>query len=60
MTRQRELDVIRGKMLVAGASPDEVAAFLDYVSTIEALLDEADMEDYFGTEGWRHRIGIED
>lgn len=24
------------------------------------LLDEADREDFFGTEGWKHRLGLED
>ncbi len=24
------------------------------------LMDELDMEDAFGTEGWKHRLGLED
>lgn len=105
---QRELDVIKGKIVAGAATPEEIEAHLDYVETLETLreqaqsefpdrlaewceyanvtaeqlavrpaveqadahfayvtalekvLDEADMEDFFGTEGWRHRIGTED
>ena len=54
---ENELDMIRGKMLVNAATQDELHYFLFYVSTIEELIDEADHQDTFGTEGWRHRIG---
>lgn len=55
----RELDVIRGKMLVSAASVEENHAFLRYVASLESLLDEADLDDYFGTEGWQHHLGID-
>jgi hypothetical protein len=57
---ERELNVIRGKMLVAAASPMELQDFLTYVTALEALVEEASMEDFYGTEGWRRRIGLED
>lgn len=105
---QRELDVIKGKVIAGAASADEVSEFAAYVEVIEGLisqarsddsesvvewcdyagvspeqlaakpvadeteayfeyatalekvLDEADCMDFFGTEGWRHRIGTED
>jgi len=43
----------------AGGSPDieELSAFLRIVSEMESMLDEADEDDYFGTEGWKHRLG---
>lgn len=55
---ERELDVIRGKLLVANATVPECHAFLKHVSQLEEMLDEADLDDYFGTEGWRHRLGL--
>ena len=56
---ERELDMIRGKMMVAAATKEEMADFLTYVAVIEGLLEEADCEDYFGTEGWRHKVGLD-
>lgn len=55
---QRELDTIRGKMLVAAATQEELHDFLHYVSALESLCDEAECDDVFGTEGWRHAIGV--
>lgn len=54
---EQEIDMIRGKMLVNAATQKELHDFLWYVNEIEALVDEADLEDFFGTEGWRHRLG---
>lgn len=31
--------------------------FVEIIDKIFRLLDEADHEDFFGTEGWRHSIG---
>jgi len=56
---ESELDMIRGKMLVAAATQKELQDFLTYVSVIEGLLEDADNDDYFGTEGWRFAIGLE-
>lgn len=57
---EQELDMIRGKMLCGHATLEEQQDFFTYVSKIEGLLEEADNDDYFGTEGWRHCIGIRD
>ena len=54
---EKELDTIRGKMLVAKATAEELGEFLRYVSQLEALVDEASDEDFYGTDGWRHRLG---
>jgi len=32
---------------------------IDHIAALEALLDEADDMDALGTEGWRHRAGID-
>ena len=57
---EREIDMIRGKMLVNAASKEELHTFLFYVTALECLVDEASMEDFYGTEGWRHAIGWDD
>lgn len=54
---EREIDEVRGKMLVNAATKDELHAFLDYVNALEALIEEASNEDFFGSEGWQHRLG---
>lgn len=57
---EQELDTIRGKMLVNAANREELKRFLKYVGELEHLLDLADMEDAYGTEGWRHYIRLDD
>jgi hypothetical protein len=57
MKTEREIDTIRGKLLVGHTTVEENHAFLEYVSFIEGLVEDASIDDYFGTEGWRHLIG---
>lgn len=54
--------------LAVGSCPDAdrrekairgMEALLGHVGALEAMLDQADDEDTFGTEGWRHRAGID-
>ncbi len=33
---------------------------LDFIEKIITKLDELDLDDFFGTEGWRHYFGFED
>ena len=42
---------------VENMTPEQAQAIL--VTLIEKL-DELDREDYFGTEGWRHYLGLDD
>ena len=55
----RELDMIRGKMLVNKATQEELHDFLRYVNVLEDLVEEASDQDFYGTEGWQHSIGLE-
>lgn len=32
----------------------------DYLANLINKLDDLDEEDFFGTEGWRHYLGLED
>ncbi len=57
---ERAINIIRGKTLVGKATRDEVLALCRHIDECERLLDEADESDCFGTEGWRHYVGLED
>lgn len=57
LVSERELNIIRGKMLVAAASREECHDFLRYVTFLEGLVEDASSEDFYGTEGWRHLAG---
>lgn len=54
---EKEINMIRGKLLVKKAKEDEIKDFLHYVDVLESLVEEASQEDFYGTEGWKHRIG---
>ena len=56
----RILNIIRGKNLVGAATKEDIDLLFEHLDAIEIALDEADSEDMFGTEGWRHWLGIED
>jgi hypothetical protein len=57
---EREINEIRGKMLVRHATEKEIQHFLFYVSKLEMLVDEASCEDFYGTEGWKRYIGLDE
>lgn len=54
-----EINIIRGKWLAGHYTKDDVKVLLDHITALENFLDEADYEDTFGTEGWRHTIGLD-
>jgi hypothetical protein len=54
---EREINIIRGKLVAGAASRKEIERFLVYVSAIEALVEEASDQDVYGTEGYQHRLG---
>ena len=55
----KTINIIRGKNLVGKTEKADVDARIAHIDALEMLLDEGDDEDMFGTEGWRHRVGIE-
>lgn len=57
IANEQELNMIRGKMLVGVATTKELHTFLNYVSALEALVIEASLEDFYGTEGYEKRLG---
>lgn len=54
---ESEYNQIIGKILIGGQTEEELTDFLQIIQQFESMLDEADCDDYFGTEGWRHRLG---
>jgi len=55
-----KLNEIRGKMLVGHATTEELHDFLTYVTALEGLVEDASIEDFYGTEGWQHHLGIDE
>ncbi len=53
-----EINFIRGKMSVGHATPTELQQVFTHWDLIEMKLDELGMDDFFGTEGWRHFFGV--
>ncbi len=61
MTAQLDstVNTIRGRNSVGHATKDDVLLLFEHIDALEVLLDEADMDDVFGPEGWRHRLDID-
>lgn len=55
----KELNIIRGKVMVGHATTKEILSVFSHLDEIEYELDKLDLEDALGTEGWRHLIGME-
>ena len=53
---EKELLMIRGKMLVNAQTKEESHKILNYINELESLLDKANREDFFGTEGWQYDV----
>ena len=53
------INTIRGKNIVGKATKEDVLILFEHLDALEMLLDEADDDDLFGTEGWKRRIGLE-
>ncbi|WP_065091468.1 hypothetical protein [Rhizobium leucaenae] len=56
---EKTLNIIRGKNLVGAADKVDVFKLFDHIDALEFMLDEADADDFFGTEGWRHHLGLD-
>ncbi len=54
----KKLNELRGKAMVKHITPAEVMQVFDHLTVLEVMLDDADMEDMLGTEGWRKFVGI--
>lgn len=56
---ERTLNIIRGKNVVGAATAADIRTLFEHIDALEMFLDDADAMDLFGTEGWRHAIGLE-
>ncbi len=56
---EKEINIIRGKAMVGPIEGKEVLQLFDIFDQLEQMLDEADQDDYFGTQGWRYHFGWE-
>ena len=57
--RDKVINVIRGKNLTGHADKDDIDILLDHIDSLERWLDEKEEDDFFGTEGWRHCVGLD-
>ena len=55
---QKELNTIRGKAMAGHATPKEIISVFSHCDLLESKLEEADYEDFFGTERWRRYFGL--
>lgn len=53
---EKELNIIRGKMICGAGTIEDCQNFMDYVLQLESLVEEASNECVYGTEGYRHRL----
>ena len=56
----RKVCEFTGKALVGALTRDEQLMLCNHITAMEQKLDECDLEDWFGTEGWRHHFGQPD
>lgn len=56
---EKILNIIRGKNLVGKATPQDVIKLFEHIDALEEFLDDNEQDDQFGTEGWRHAIGLD-
>jgi len=59
MISEKEFNILCGKLLGGDLTQEDKKNLMLVISTFEELLDEADSDDFFGTEGWREYIGME-
>lgn len=55
----KTINVIRGKNLVGKATKEDILKLFEHIDALEMFLNEHEQDDVFGTEGWRHAIGLD-
>jgi hypothetical protein len=57
LASESEINIIRGKHLGHAVTKEDIDTLLAHILALEHVLDEeANPEDMFGTEGWRHHF----
>ena len=59
MKWERRLNFIRGKHASGPITPDDIDFLFAYIEQIARKLDEADLDDALGPEGWRQYCNVE-
>lgn len=57
---EKELNTIRGKASVGRATPAEILSVFGHYDLIESKMDEVEVDDFFGPEGWRKFFDLPD
>lgn len=55
----KTINTIKGKNLVGKATKEDIEKLFEHLDALEMFLDENEQDDQFGTEGWRHAIGLD-
>jgi hypothetical protein len=55
----KELNIIRGKVMVGGATIAEMLSVFGHLDAMEDKLDKSNKQDCFGTKGWRPYFGLD-
>lgn len=55
-TTAKEIIKIQTKLELGKASPEEIKLLLEYVTKLEEMVEEASMEDFYGTWGWKYQM----
>ena len=53
---EKEIIKIQTKLELGKATKEEIKTFLEYVAKLEELVEEASMEDFYGTWGWKYKV----
>ena len=56
---EKTINTILGKNIVGKADQADVNKLIEHIDALEMFLDENEQDDQFGTEGWRHAIGLD-
>lgn len=56
---EKTINIIRGKNLVGKATKADIDKLLEHIDALELFLDDNEQDDQFGTEGWRHALGLD-
>ena len=60
MRTEKDINMIRGQMVVGEATQNDIDDFLEYVNKLEEIVEVASDYDTFGTQGWKYAIGWEE
>jgi hypothetical protein len=57
---KEEFFILKGAAFSQGElTKEQIYSLFSHIVALEDLLKEADSEDFYGTEGWRHYLGVD-